>query len=244
MFAEMYHFHLSPNITDIDLFSYFYHKLLQMDSNLLARIHGISVMLFLLTYVIKTVLLFTSKDMLAKYSKMTKVPEMIISTLFLVTGIWLFVILGGIKTLYIIKLVFVFLSIPIAVIGFKKQNKGLALLSLVLIVGAYGMAEAGKNKPFIPAKVELKGTATAENSLGAKLYFENCAFCHGGDGKKMYRESKDLTITAFSYDDIREMIRQGSKGKMPGYTVTLSEDEITAVSKFVENLKAPMGPQQ
>ena len=157
-----------------------------MDSNLLARIHGISVMLFLLTYVIKTILLFTSKDMLANYSKKTKVPEMIISTLFLVTGIWLFVIVGGIKTLYIIKLVFVFLSIPIAIVAFKKQNKGLALLSLVLIVGAYGMAEAGKNKPFIPAKVALSGNATAENSTGAKLYFENCAFCHGADGKKVF----------------------------------------------------------
>jgi uncharacterized membrane protein SirB2 len=99
-----------------------------MDSNLLARIHGISVMLFLLTYVIKTILLFTSKDMLASYSKGTKVPEMIISTLFLVSGIWLFVILGGIKTLYIIKLVFVLLSIPLAVIAFKRLNKGLALL--------------------------------------------------------------------------------------------------------------------
>ena len=186
-----------------------------MDSNLLARIHGISVMLFLLTYVIKTILLFTSKDMLAKYSKGTKVPEMIISTLFLVTGIWLFVIVGGIKTLYIIKLVFVFLSIPIAVVAFKKQNKGLALLSLILIVGAYGMAEAGKNKPFIPAKVALKGTATEENSAGAKLYFENCAFCHGADGKKLYRGAKDLTISPFAYDDIVQMVREGSKGKCP-----------------------------
>ncbi|MFZ7113751.1 MAG: c-type cytochrome [Bacteroidota bacterium] len=215
-----------------------------MDSNLLARIHGISVMLFLLTYVIKTILLFTSKDMLAKYSKGTKVPEMIISTLFLVTGIWLFVIVGGIKTLYIIKLVFVFLSIPIAVAAFKKQNKGLALLSLILIVGAYGMAEAGKNKPFIPAKVALKGTATEENSAGAKLYFENCAFCHGADGKKLYRGAKDLTISPFAYDDIVQMVREGSKGKMPGYTVTLTDDEIAAVSKFVANLKMPMGPQQ
>ena len=215
-----------------------------MDSNLLARIHGISVMLFLLTYVIKTILLFTSKDMLAKYSKGTKVLEMIISTLFLVTGIWLFVILGGIKTLYIIKLIFVILSIPIAVIGFKKENKGLALLSLVLIVGAYGMSEAGKNKPFIPAKVALTGNATAENSSGAKLYFENCAFCHGADGKKMYREAKDLTQSPFGYDDIQQMVREGSKGKMPGYTVTLSDDEIASVCKFVENLQIPMGPTQ
>ncbi len=208
-----------------------------MDSNLLARIHGISVMLFLLTYVIKTILLFTSKGMLERYSKVTKVPEMIISTLFLVTGIWLFVILGGIKMLQIIKLVFVFLSIPIAMIGFKKQNKGLALLSLLLIVGAYGMSEASKNKPFIPAKVSITGNVDSENALGAQTYFENCAFCHGADGKKMYRGAKDLTHTQFSYDDIQQMVREGSKGKMPGYAVTISDENIAAVSKFVETLK-------
>lgn len=208
-----------------------------MDSNLLARIHGISVMLFLLTYVIKTILLFTSKGMLERYSKMTKVPEMIISTLFLVTGIWLFVILGGIKVLQIIKLVFVFLSIPIAMIGFKKQNKGLALLSLILIVGAYGMSEASKNKPFIPAKVALSGNVSSENAIGTQVYFENCAFCHGTDGKKMYRNAKDLTQTQFSFDDIQQMVREGSKGKMPGYTATISDDNIAAVSKFVETLK-------
>lgn len=208
-----------------------------MDSNLLARIHGISVMLFLLTYVIKTILLFTSKGMLEKYSKVTKVPEMIISTLFLVTGIWLFVILGGIKTLQIIKLVLVFLSIPLAMIGFKRQNKGLALLSLLLIVGAYGMSEASKNKPFIPAKVAITGNVSEENAVGAKIYFENCAFCHGADGKKMYRTAKDLTQTQFSFDDIQQMVREGSKGKMPGYTAVITDEEIAAVSKFVETIK-------
>ncbi len=208
-----------------------------MDSNLLARIHGISVMLFLLTYVIKTILLFTSKGMLEKYSKVTKVPEMIISTLFLVTGIWLFVILGGIKTMQIIKLVLVFLSIPLAVIGFKKQNKGLALVSLLLIVGAYGMSEASKNKPFIPAKVAMTGNVNSENALGAQTYFENCAFCHGADGKKMYRGAKDLTQSKFSFDDTQQMVRDGSKGKMPGYTATITDDNIAAVSKFVETLK-------
>ncbi len=208
-----------------------------MDSNLLARIHGISVMLFLLTYVIKTILLFTSKSMLEKYSKVTKVPEMIISTLFLVTGIWLFIILGGIKTLHIIKLVLVFLSIPLAMIGFKKQNKGLALLSMLLIVGAYGLSEASRNKPFLPANVQIGGSETSENSLGAKVYFENCAFCHGTDGKKMYRNAKDLTMSRISSEDLLIMVRDGSKGKMPGYSVTISDENIAAVSKFVEGLR-------
>ena len=107
-----------------------------MDSNLLARIHIISVMLFLLTYVVKTILLFTSKSMLTKYSHITKVPEMIISVTFLLTGIWLFVILDGIKTFHIIKLIFVIVSIPLAIIGFKKNKYGLALIALVLIIGA------------------------------------------------------------------------------------------------------------
>ncbi|MBL0105646.1 MAG: SirB2 family protein [Bacteroidetes bacterium] len=209
-----------------------------MDSNLLVRIHSISVMLFLLTYVIKTILLFTSKPMLEKYSRITKVPEMIISTLFLVTGIWLFVMLGGIKTLHIIKLVLVVVSIPLAVIGFKKMRYGLALVSLLLIIGAYGLAEASRNKPFIKAKVELNNEgADPKFAQGALVYHQNCGFCHGADGKKLYRNAKDLSISVFGYDDIQQMVRDGSKGKMPGYSAVLTEEEISSVAQFVQSLK-------
>ena len=91
-----------------------------MNSSLLVNIHTISVMLFLLTYLIKTILLFTKRSALEKYARITKVPEMIISAVFLITGIALFVLLDGIKTFQIIKLVCVFASIPIAIIAFKK----------------------------------------------------------------------------------------------------------------------------
>ncbi len=208
-----------------------------MDSNLLARIHGISVMLFLLTYLIKTILLFTSKSMLENYSKKTKVLEMIVSFTFLATGIWLFVIIGGIKVLQIVKLAFVFISIPLAVIGFKKQNKGLALVSLFLIIGAYGLSEASKNKAFLPANVIVSGSATENSKLGAQVYFQNCVFCHGTDGKKMYRGAKDLTTTLFGYDDIQQMVREGSKGKMPAYNTVISDANIAAVSTYVASLK-------
>lgn len=208
-----------------------------MDSNLLARIHIISVMLFLLTYVVKTILLFTSKSMLTKYSRITKIPEMIISVTFLLTGIWLFVILDGIKTFHIIKLIFVIVSIPLAIIGFKKNKYGLALISLVLIIGAYGLAEMSKNKPFIAKTVKLE---TATNSIIAKggiVYYQNCVFCHGTDGKKMYRNAPDLTKSLMNEDAMIQSVREGSKGKMPAYLLTISDQNIAAVVKYVNSLR-------
>ena len=208
-----------------------------MDSNLLVRIHVISVMLFLLTYSIKTILLFTSKSKLENYTSLTKVSEMIISTIFLITGIWLFVIIGGIKTMQIIKLILVFISIPIAIIGFKKHKRGMALIALVLIVCAYGVAEMSKNKPYIPKKVELVGGSNSSIADGALVYHSNCAFCHGDDGKKMYRNAADLTKSALINDEIIQMVREGSRGKMPSYNIILSDENMRAVAKFVSNFQ-------
>lgn len=207
-----------------------------MDSSILARIHVISVMLFLVTYVIKTILLFTSKSLLGKYSHVTKIPEIIISALFFITGIWLFVILDGIKTFHIIKLIFVFVSIPLAIIGFKKNKRGLALIAMVLIIGAYGLAEMSKNKPFIPKKVELAKANQSVLEQGAVIYQQNCAFCHGTDGKKMYRNAPDLSFPKRNEDAITQSVREGSKGKMPAYNLIISDENIAAVAKFVNNL--------
>ena len=205
-----------------------------MDSSLLVRIHMISVMLFLLTYVIKTILLFSNKAALDKYSRMTKVPEMIISFAFLVTGIWLFVIIGGIKAMQIVKLICVLLSIPLAVVGFKKYKKGLALLSLILIIAAYGLAEMSKTKPFIPASA---GSGSGDE--GATVYAQNCAFCHGSDGKKMYRNAPDLSTFARDENRIKQIVTEGSPGKMPSYNIIISDQNIDALAKYVRSLGNP-----
>jgi cytochrome c553 len=211
-----------------------------MDSNLLVRIHTVSVVLFLLTYMIKTILIFSSKPMLRKYSASTKVLEMIISFVFLATGVWLFVIIGGIKSMQIIKLVLVFLAIPLAVIGFKKEKKGLALLSLLLIIGAYGISEMSRSKPFIPLKAVAANGTNSPFSAGAVIYQSNCAFCHGVDGKKAYRNAPDLTLSGLNEDAIKQMLREG-KGRMPSYTLVLSEEEINSVAVFVKGLQ-PLPP--
>ena len=211
-----------------------------MDSNLLVHIHTVSVVLFLLTYLIKTILIFTSKTMLRKYSAATKVLEMIISFVFLVTGVWLLILVGGIKTMQIIKLVLVFLAIPLAVIGFKKEKNGLALLSLLLIIGAYGVSEMSRSKPYIPRKAVAANGNNSTFSAGAVLYQSNCAFCHGSDGKKQYRSAPDLTLSMLNEDAIKQMIYDG-KGRMPTYIALLNKEEVTAVAVFVKGLQ-PLPP--
>jgi mono/diheme cytochrome c family protein len=197
-------------------------------------------MLFLITYVIKTVLLFANKKSLDSYAKATKVPEMIISFAFLVSGIWLFAIIGGIKYFQIIKLACVFISIPLAVIGFKRHKKGLALASLFLIIMAYGLSEMSRSLPYIPAKATAGQSNT--NSLvaeGAVVYQANCAFCHGTDGKKKYRDATDLTISGYTEDNITKIVLEGSKGKMPAYKLKISDAQIAAVSAFVRGMRPP-----
>src|SRR5690606_3227004 len=100
--------------------------------------------LFLLIYVVKTILLISDKnDLLAKFVRRTRVAEMIISALFLITGIYLATQLpfnSRYDYLFYIKLAMVFASIPVAIIGFKRGNKIVAALSLLLITGSYGIA--------------------------------------------------------------------------------------------------------
>ena len=127
-------------ILPCDFVTFGFHNLNSMYATL-KIIHLVSVIIFLLIYFVKTILLISNKeDALTKLTKALKVPEMIVSFAFLATGIYLLTQVGEIKPLLIAKIGLVFLSIPIAVIGFKKRNKILGALSLLMITGAYGMS--------------------------------------------------------------------------------------------------------
>lgn len=194
--------------------------------------HKLAVTLFLVIYLVKTVLLLTNKtEALQKVVKKTKVAEMIISLLFLVTGVYLILNIPQVNTMMVIKLVCVFASIPLAVVGFKKSNKPLAALAFVLIVASYGLAEMSRT-----AKVVRTPSESGLVPMAADLYTNNCASCHGGDGKLGIAGAKDLSASTLTDEEMKKVISNG-KNAMPKYGTQLSEEEINALVEHVKSLK-------
>lgn len=187
--------------------------------------HYLFVVLFTLIYLIKTILLLSDKDeLLEKFKKKTKVAEMIISFGFLATGVFLLTQVPVITTLMIIKIVLVVLSIPLAVIGYKKKNKVLATLSFFLIVVSFGLAHKAKD-----AKAGEKIAALS----GKEIFKDKCSVCHGDDGKKAENGAKDLSVTQLPHAGIVEIITNG-KNTMAAYKDALTAEQIEAVASYIE----------
>ncbi len=196
--------------------------------------HKLLVLLFLLHYVAKLVLLLMNRhEQLAKYSKLTKVPEMILSFGFLATGIGMLIKGAALSTLLIVKIVCVLASIPLAIIGFKKGNKILAFVAVFLIVMSYGLAEMNKKAKTGP--VVDTSTITDPIVAGKLIYTNTCVNCHGADGKLGLSGSKDLSITQLTIDEQKTAIRNG-KNAMPGYK-DLSDEQIEDLIVYIATFK-------
>ncbi len=186
--------------------------------------HYLMVVLFTLIYLIKTILLLSDRDeLLEKFKKKTKIAEMIVSFGFLATGIFLMT-KTEINMYHIIKISLVFLSIPLAVVGFKNKNKVLASLSFFLIVASFSLAYKAKE-----AKAGKKSMAMT----GKEIFEEKCSLCHGNDGKLGLSGAKDLSLTALNHEGIVGIITNG-KNAMTSYKSTLSVEQIEAVSSYIE----------
>lgn len=197
--------------------------------------HKLFVILFLLHYVLKLVLLLLNRqEHLARYSQFTKIPEMVLSVGFLLTGGGMLLKGAAITSFTIIKLVCVFASIPLAVIGFKRKNKVLAFVAVLLIVLAYGLAEMNK-KSKAGKKIE---TSAVEDPIakGKLIYTNTCVTCHGTDGKLGLSGAKDLSVSPLTAEQQKEQIKNG-KNSMPAYGNMYSEEEIDALVLYVGTLK-------
>jgi mono/diheme cytochrome c family protein len=195
--------------------------------------HKLVVTLFLLHYIIKFALLMLNKnESLAKYTAKTKVIEMIISVLFLVTGIYLATNSGNIGNWFYAKIAAVAVSIPVAIVGFKKQNKALATMAIMLIIYAYGVSET--KAPFM--KPDKTTVTTPEGSDGKAIYESKCMNCHGADGKLGLSGAKDLSVSVLSHDEKKEIIMNG-KGNMMGFKTQMNDEQAEAVIKYIDGLK-------
>ncbi|HEX7414907.1 MAG TPA: SirB2 family protein [Bacteroidia bacterium] len=196
---------------------------------IIKKIHFVVVTIFFLIYLIKTILLLVNKnEALQAFTKKIKIAEMIISVLFLVSGIYLMTQLPEIKPILIIKITIVLLVIPIAIVGFKKSNKGLATLSFILILASFGIGEMSKNKKAIVSEKALN----ADGSInGKELYASNCASCHGADGKANLAGALDLSLTKLNDDSVSTIVLKGrnSMSKING----LTPEQAQAIAKYI-----------
>jgi len=127
-------------------------------------------------------------------------------------------------------LIYLIKTVSLAVVGFRKSNKILATLSLLLIIASYGLAEMSKKA----TKVEI--TVTEPSELGKSVYVAQCQNCHGPDGKLGMAGAKDLTATNMVKDDIVYLLNNG-KNSMPKFNEALSAEEIDAVAEYVLQMK-------
>ena len=105
---------------------------------------------------------------------------------------------------------------------------------LVPVIGSIFITRARNGEP-----------VTAAPRSAAELYSKNCATCHGRDGraktiKGKLKHARDLSDPEWqnrvSDERIFNSIMNG-KGKMPGYSRKLSEQEINSLVSYVQGLK-------
>jgi len=109
-------------------------------------------------------------------------------------------------------------SIPVAIIGFKKSNKALAVLSLVMIITAYGLAEMNKKK--IDKQTVDASVANTEDANydavkhGEAIYAANCSSCHGSDGNNG-SGGVNLVSSVMSLENKIDRIKNGGDPIIP-----------------------------
>ena len=211
---------------------------------IITTIHTASAILFILDYLVKSILLVTdNSSALDKYKGYTKVISMVISTVFLVSGIYLISQIG-MKTIggwFHLKLTLTIVALVLGIIGFKKRNKAMVLISAFFFVYIYFLSTTKSVKL---KKANLDGivtdtTATNYNELahGKAIYINNCLRCHGEDGKAGINGASNLTASMCENRGLVGIIKHG-RNLMPGFKDQLSEIEINAVATYVKSLRA------
>ena len=205
-----------------------------MNYHTIVLIHRVLVTAFLCHYMWKSYLLLSTKnETLANYTAKTRIAEMVVSFSFLFSGLYLAIAGPAMTTLLWLKIAMVFASIPIAVVGFRKSKPALAVLSVVLLIGAYGLAEVNK-KHKTQVSIDTT-TATSSAEIGKAIYTQKCTPCHGASGDANIAGAKNLKTTTMSAEELKNIIKNGNGG-MPAFG-SLTDEQIAELVEYLKTLR-------
>jgi uncharacterized membrane protein SirB2 len=210
-----------------------------MDFSLVKHIHIITATLFLLFLLFKsTLVLLNRSDTLKKAKKYILVPDILIQTGFLVSGLTLIFmgssLVNSQPAWFHIKMVAVVVGVILAIIAFKKNSKVLVVVSLLVFVMIYGYTEmvASKQKKGLSSE----NIQTSDTLTGKLIYSQYCNSCHGDNGKKGLSGAKDLSLSKLSAEESLIVISEG-RNSMMAYQNQLSKEQMVLVNNYIQDFK-------
>jgi mono/diheme cytochrome c family protein len=69
-----------------------------------------------------------------------------------------------------------------------------------------------------------------------QLFANTCGWCHA-DGGRMEGKGPQLMGTALTDDEIKNRIKNGKPGRMPGFGTTFTDEQLNAIVAYIRNLK-------
>ncbi len=127
--------------------------------------------------------------------------------------------------------------------GIRNTTDGDARYSEMPKFGTDGILDAAQIGEAVNYVLQLSGQdhEAAAATAGATIFADNCAACHGPDGKgDRAQGAPNLTDAVWLYGGdkatLTETITKARFGVMPSWSNKLSEDEIRAVAVYVHSL--------
>ena len=203
------------------------------------HLHVTIVSLFTLLYLAKVYLMLANKtEALDKLRSKTKIADMVLGSLIIITAVFLTIKTPVVETYLIVKIVLVIASIPVGIIAMKKANKPMAISALLIYVYVFAVSKTDSltfTKEAYVTPVTATGAASAV-SEGEIIYIEKCVVCHGTDGKQMTSGAKDLSVSKLTNAEVSGIITSG-KGLMPNFKGVFNDEQLASLTTYVEGLK-------
>jgi len=126
---------------------------------------------------------------------------------------------------------------PLQAFGVSAAAGAAALLAAgTLAAGLRRQAAAHSHElpPYVPPPAVARVPPGELQARGKKLYFSNCAHCHGTDAHG--DEGPDLHDIWVSDRRIATVVKRGIKGEMPTFAKKLNDADVAALIAYVRTL--------